>query len=133
MKPQKRILFFDGHCNLCNGFINFVVSRNKKKSFYIASLQGETAQKLLDLRDIQDCSSVILLQPDGQKYYKSSAVIQVLRQMGGFYWLLSGVEILPKFVRDFFYDLIAQNRYNLFGKKHSCRIPTEEERGYFLD
>ena len=128
----KNIVFFDGVCNLCNGFINFLVSRDKTRQFYIASLQGETAQNVLDANDIQSLSSVILYSKDGKKYYQSTAVLKILTQLNTFYKIFYLGFILPRFLRDILYNFVAKNRYRFFGKKEFCRLPTAEEGSFFL-
>lgn len=131
---SRKIVFFDGHCNLCNGFIDFLVTRDKKGQFHIASLQGKTAEKLLTERDRLALESVVLLdEGTGHIAKKSKAVLRILASLGLPYSLMAVFMIVPKFISDIFYDLIAKNRYRLFGHKETCRIPTEEERRYFLE
>lgn len=128
---HEKIIFFDGVCNLCNGFINFVFQYNDNSTLKVASLQGETAKKHLTQADINNLSSVIYLR-NGKKYYQSSAVLYVLKDMGGIFQIFFPLIILPSFFRDVCYDLIAKNRYRLFGKKDHCRLPTPDERERFL-
>ena len=82
--------------------------------------------------DNSNLESVILL--DGESVYsKSTAALKIAKELSGSVKILYPLLILPKFLRDFFYDLIAKNRYKIFGKKDVCRIPTEEEKVKFLD
>lgn len=130
---NKNIIFFDGYCSLCNGFIDFIIRRDKKHFFHISSLQGKAAQIVLSEADINQLSTVILLNAQGKKFYKSKAVFEILLALGGLHRALVVFKILPRFVTDFIYDVVAKNRYRIFGKVQSCRVPTAEERTYFLD
>ena len=133
MAEERKIIFFDGHCNLCDGFIDFIVKRDKKRQFFIASLQGKTAEQLLTDAERAQLSTVIFKDSDGMSFYKSKAVFRIFSHIGGVYSWLSYLRILPRFLTDFFYDRVAKNRYRLFGKKDTCRLPTAEEQQYFLD
>lgn len=128
----RQILFFDGVCGLCNWSIDFVLKRDNERRFQFAPLQGETAQVLLPPADVTNLSSMVLWR-GGQTYKKSSAAVRVLWQLGLF-WRLVGTAIwlIPLPIRNLGYFLIATNRYRLFGKKESCRLPTPEERARFL-
>lgn len=127
------IILFDGVCNLCNGVVNFIIDRDPLKKFQFASLQSEKGQYLLDKFHLSkiDFDSFVLV--DGDVFYqKSTAALVVAKHLNSpwsyFYWFL----FLPKSMRDWFYDLIAKNRYSWFGKKESCRIPTPELKDRFL-
>ncbi len=126
------IIFFDGYCGLCNGFIDFVMERDKKKVFRYATLQGKTAARLLQKEDIENLDSVILFI-DEKTYKKSKAVFRVFTELGGGWKTLSVFDFLPLGLKNFGYDLVAKYRYSLFGKREVCRLPTREERTYFLD
>jgi predicted DCC family thiol-disulfide oxidoreductase YuxK len=128
---KDKIIFFDGVCNLCNGFINFIFSHDKKQIFKVASLQGSTAKSLLSESEIDTLSTVIFYD-QGIKYYRSKAVIKILLLLGPPYNFMGIFLIIPDFLRDLVYKLIASNRYRMFGKKDSCRLPTPEERARFL-
>ncbi|MBO6516042.1 MAG: DUF393 domain-containing protein [Bacteroidia bacterium] len=131
---EHPILFFDGVCNLCNSSVDFVVRNDKRKHFRFAALQSNTAAKLLGDHSINldDPSSFILYQ-NGMIQHKSSAALAVLNKLGFPFSLARIFKVLPLFIRDRVYDLVARNRYRWFGKKETCRFPTEEERGLFLD
>jgi predicted DCC family thiol-disulfide oxidoreductase YuxK len=126
------IIFFDGYCGLCNGFVDFVLLRDKKKQFRFATLQGATAARFLSKEDIENLDSVVVYI-DSQKYRKARAVLRVFSRMGGAWPLLGVFGVLPTFVLDFFYDIVAQNRYAWFGKRDVCRLPSPQERALFLD
>lgn len=126
---NKPIIFFDGICSLCNGFINFLVSIKAHKSFNVASLQGNHAKKLLS--DIN--METIILYEDGKTYIKSEAIFRILKKLCFPWKLIMVFSILPRAFTDMIYEFISKNRYDIFGKKDSCRIPTEEEKSFFLD
>lgn len=128
------IILFDGVCNFCNSTINFLIDRDKKGIFKFAALQSEPGREILKKHNIftlTDFDSVIL-EKDGKLYQKSDAALEIARSMDGLWKLLYGFKILPKFIRDFVYDLVAKNRYRLMGKMDACRLPTPELRARFL-
>ena len=128
----RRILFFDGICGLCNWAIDFVLKRDLKGNFQFAPLQGETARSLLTPEDVSDLNSMVLWV-EGRTYRKSAAAVRVLWQLGPG-WQIAGtlLWLIPLPLRNLAYSLIAQNRYRIFGKKETCRLPTPEERSRFL-
>lgn len=130
---NKNIILFDGVCNLCNSSVDFIIRRDKKGVFKFASLQSELGQAILQENHLpaDDFQSVLLVQ-NGKIYQKSTAALMIARQLSGLWFLMYGFVIVPAFLRNWIYNLIAQNRYKLFGKKESCRMPTPEERGRFL-
>lgn len=133
MNNQRQVLFFDGLCNLCDGFVRFIVERNKANKFYIASIQSNTAKTYLSADEIAHLSTVIFVDRNGIKYYKSRAVFKVLAELGGIYAAFAWLRFLPAGMTNRIYDWVAKNRYKWFGKKDSCRIPTPKERSQFLD
>ena len=132
MNSQKPILFFDGVCNLCNGVVDLLVRHDSQGKLMFASLQGKTAQEYLPEAQRSNLESVVLYD-QGQFYVRSAAVRRVLVHLGGPWKLLLGFYILPEFILDFIYKWIAYHRYDLFGKKETCRVPSAEERARFLD
>jgi len=131
----KKIILFDGVCNLCNGAINFIIKRDKNDVFRYASLQSEVGQKLAKERDIDTSKldTILLIEPGMAYYHKSTAALRIARQLSGGYPLLSVFLIFPKFLRDCVYDIVSRNRYNWFGKKESCMIPTPRLKALFID
>lgn len=129
---MKQILFFDGVCNLCNGFIDFIMKRDREDLFLYSPLQGKKAKSTLPAQKI-DALNTVVLWSQGEIFEKSDAALLVLQQLGGIWWLSKALWIFPKPLRDLAYDLMAKNRYKIFGKKDSCRLPTKEERAKFLD
>lgn len=128
----RTILFFDGVCGLCNQAVDFVLKRDRKKILQFAPLQGETARVLLSPADIDNLNSMVLWV-DGKAYRKSAAAVRILWLLGSGWKVLGTIFcLIPSPLRDVVYSLIAANRYRIFGKKESCRIPTPEERVRFL-
>ncbi len=126
------IVFFDGYCGLCNGFVDFLMARDKQKMFRYATLQGQTATRLLAKEDIANLDSVVLLI-DGKTYKKSQAVFKVFSILGGGWKTFSLFDVLPLSIKNVGYDLVAKYRYAIFGKREMCRLPTPEERSFFLN
>jgi len=129
---QKPIIFFDGVCNLCNGAINFIIDRDKKAYFKFAPLQSKISKKYIPESVIKNTDSIILWEGD-QLHSKSTAALKVARHLDGAWKGLYVLIIIPKFIRDFIYDFIAKNRYKWFGKRDSCRMPTEDIKNRFLE
>lgn len=128
---QKPIVFFDGICHLCNGFVDSIVLRDPQHRFYFAPLQGSTALSKLSANEIKDLDSVVLWQ-NGVTFKRSTAVLKILVGLGGAHRLWSIFFIIPVFFRDWIYGWVAKNRYLWFGQKEMCRLPTPEEREYLL-
>jgi len=131
-EEQKPIIFFDGVCGLCNGFVDIVMKLDRSKQFMFSPLQGETAKKLLSKEHVEDLESVVLYD-NGKVHTKSDAVLEIFNRLGGFLQLWVFTKIIPKNLRDHFYDLAAEQRYKIFGKRDTCRVPTADERKRFLD
>lgn len=133
---DSHIILFDGVCNLCNGFVQFVIKRDKKARFQFASLQSPVAEKLLESYHLSNktMESVILIHKNKNKIWtESSAVLNILRNLNGLYPFLYGFIIIPKGIRDFFYRQISKNRYKWFGKRDACMIPSPEIKKRFLE
>jgi len=130
LTEKSDVIFFDGVCNLCNAFVDFVIHRNSAYRF--SSLQGKTSAQTLPQKMIQDLPSVVLQQGD-QIFTESTAALKVLKSLGGLWSLTSVFLLIPRFLRDPIYRFIARHRYSWFGKRDTCRLPTPEERSRFLD
>jgi predicted DCC family thiol-disulfide oxidoreductase YuxK len=131
---KYNIVFFDGVCNFCNSTVDIIYKRNKKRDLYYSSLQSEFAKEFLGQQGINtnDLDTVIFYS-SGKFYFRSSAILQICKHLNGGYKLLSSFVIIPPFLRDGIYKWIARNRYKFFGKKETCRIPSPEEKQYFLE
>lgn len=134
MNSDHPVILFDGVCHFCNYWVNFIIKRDPKKSFRFASLQSESAKKLLAKNhyDDQHLDTVILIE-NGKIHTHSTAALRICRKLGGAWPLLYGLTIFPRIIRDWVYKLIAKRRYAWFGRSETCRIPTPEERQLFLD
>ncbi len=130
---KHKIVLFDGVCNLCNGAVNHMIRLDKDDRFRFAALQEEAGKKITSEYDI-DTSKVdsIILIDNGKAYVKSTAALHIALYLKHLWPLLYGALIIPRFFRDFVYDIIAKNRYKWFGKKDSCMIPTPELLNKFL-
>lgn len=126
------IVFFDGVCHLCNGYINFLIRLDSKKVMFYSALQGKKASEVLSDSQRLDLKSILYFK-NGKVLEKSSAVIESLFDVSYWFFWIRILYVIPAFIRNFVYDLVAQNRYQLFGKNDLCRIPTAEERKYLLD
>lgn len=133
-KIEQEVLLFDGVCNLCNGAVNFIIDRDPKSHFKFAALQSEFGQEQLAKLgfDQNEFDSLVLLTGD-KIYKKSSAALRIAGKLNGLYPLLKVFLIVPPFIRDGVYDIIARNRYKWFGKRDECRIPTPELRSRFIE
>lgn len=128
------VILFDGVCKFCNYWVNFAIRRDKKKNLRFAALQNEAAQNLLKEFDMEagSLSSVILID-NGRVYTQSSAAFRMYKYLDGGWKLLHIFIVIPKFIRDFIYNIIARNRYKWFGKNDKCMVPTPELEERFLD
>lgn len=127
------LILFDGVCNFCNSSINFIIDHDPEKHFKFAPLQSDIGQGVLRKfnKNTKDFDSVILLK-DNKLYQKSEAALEITKHLSGFWKYLSVFGILPTFFLDFFYNIVAKNRYRIFGKSDSCRMPTPELKERFL-
>lgn len=132
MSDHPTIIFFDGVCNLCNKTVDFFITKDQARKFRYAPLQGRSASEYIGKTATRDLNSVVLYY-EGKSYYKSKAIFKALWILGLPYSLLAIFSMIPTPISDYFYDLIAKNRYRLFGKENTCRIPTPEEKSLFLD
>ena len=130
---NHHIILFDGVCYFCNFWVNFIINRDKNDTYQFAALQSDSGQKLLQEFKINsyDFDSFVLIVND--KYFtKSTAALMISKNLKSIVKLLYPLIIVPEPIRDFFYNLIAKNRYKFFGKRDICRIPTENEKLKFL-
>lgn len=128
------VLLFDGVCNLCNWAVQFIIPRDSEGLIRFAPLQSETGKALLTGHGLPsgDLDSAVLIE-DGSVYRKADAAIRVLELLGWPYSLASAGRLVPKPVRFGFYDIVAANRYDVFGKKDRCMIPDDDVSDRFLE
>jgi predicted DCC family thiol-disulfide oxidoreductase YuxK len=135
LPEHKKIILFDGVCNLCNGFVQFVIKNDKKDSFRFVSLQSELGKSMMSNSTYTTVTldSVVLFDVDSKSYKnKSAAVFEIFYTLNRFKVVLQLASFLPIRCTDFLYKIIARNRYLLFGKKESCLIPTPALSSKFL-
>lgn len=130
---KRKVVFFDGYCKLCNGTINVLMNIDRKKNLYYAPLSGLTAKEFGVLNMLpKDDLSVVYYNGEGKFYFRSDAAIEIMKDSILLGKVLVCLKLIPRSLRDFIYRLIGKNRYRLFGRKESCRIPSEEEKERFL-
>lgn len=130
----KKIILFDGLCNLCEASVQFVIKHDAKDEFRFVSLQSDLGQKILQHIGInpKHIDSTVLYIPGVAYYYKSNAALQIARSLGGFFHFGMLFQAIPTGLRNALYDYIASHRYQWYGKKESCWVPTPELQAKFL-
>lgn len=131
---DKKIILFDGVCNLCDSTVQKVIKADKDDQFRFASLDSEIGQKILDYIgvDRQKTDSIVLYQPGVSYYLKSQAAFKIASYLGLPYVLINIFSVFPKALTDIAYEFIAKNRYKWYGKKESCMIPNQSIKQKFL-
>jgi len=134
LPKNKKIILFDGVCNLCNSSINYVIDHDKKDVFRFISLQSDLGKNIQDYLGIENTSldTIILYIPNEAYYIKSTAALGIIKEFSGVWKLTQIFSIIPTSIRDIVYNFIAKNRYKWYGKQESCRIPTVELKSKFL-
>jgi predicted DCC family thiol-disulfide oxidoreductase YuxK len=130
---RNPIVLFDGVCNFCSSVVRFAISRDPGGIFRFASLQSDAGQCFLNKFDLStdDFDSFVLIE--GHKFFlRSTAVLRLCKKLNGLWPLLYLLIIIPTPIRDFIYNIVAQNRYRWFGKKEECFIPAADIRNRFL-
>lgn len=124
---------FDGVCNLCNSSVQFIIKHDTHKRFVFTSLQSDVSKEiLLQFQNEKNDLSSILLVEKGTIYKESTAVLKIFRHLGKGFPILYVFIIIPPFIRNFLYRIIAKNRYKWFGKKEQCMLPSDEFKNRFL-
>lgn len=127
---NEKILLFDGDCAFCNSSVLFVIKNNSKKNIIFLSLQSDNGKEILDYFDLasKKLDSLVFVE-NGNCYIKSRAALNLAKYLDGYYKMLPSLKIIPAFISDFFYDIVAKNRYLIMGKsKTECKVPNKEER-----
>lgn len=132
--PAEAVILFDGVCNLCNGFVNFVFDRDPTGVFTVGSLQSDSAKQYLEPfpKDPDALDTVVLIE-NGELYTRSTAALRILRRLDAPWPLLYAFIVVPRPLRDWVYNIIAANRYDWFGQRNQCRVPTPELQDRFIE
>jgi len=136
---HKSIILFDGICGLCNRFVRFVIKRDLNNKFLFASLQSNFAKTILQNHGhpTDKLDTLILVnnyQESSEKiFFKAQGALLILKHLGGFWKIFYGFIIFPDFILNFFYKLVANNRYKIFGKYDSCPLPDPNIQSKFID
>ncbi|EAR11928.1 hypothetical protein PI23P_11362 [Polaribacter irgensii 23-P] len=132
---NKKVILFDGVCNLCSTAVTTAIKYDKKNTFLFAAIQSESGKKIIaSLKiDTKKTDAVILYAPGISFDIKSTAALKVMADFGGIWKASKLLWIFPEFFRDIIYDYIAKNRYQWFGKKDHCMVPTAALKAKFLD
>lgn len=130
---NHHIILFDGVCNFCNFWVNFIIDRDENDIYKFAAMQSKAGQKLLQEFELNtsDFDSFVLIINDTH-FTKSTAALKISKELTSIVKVFYPFIFFPQPIRDFFYDLIAKNRYKFFGKRDICRMPTEKEKEKFL-
>lgn len=128
-----QIIYFDGLCVLCNGFVDYLLKHDRNHRYKFASLQGVTAASRLPESMRVEPPPSLVLQVNDHLYTESSAAIRILAGLGALYRGALLLLLVPVPLRNAIYRWVARNRYKWFGKRSVCRLPNEHERPYFLD
>ncbi len=126
---MHKVIVFDGVCLLCHSMVRMLIKWDKKKIFRYTSLQGTFVKQL----EIEEAIDSIILYDEGKLYYKSTAILKILRSLGGMWVVVNVFYLIPTFIRDGIYDLIATYRYRFFGKLESCHMPEAGEERLFIE
>jgi predicted DCC family thiol-disulfide oxidoreductase YuxK len=131
---KRAVLYFDGECNLCNGAVQFFIVRTSGKTLHFASLQGKAGEAMKSrLLPSQQGLDTIVLEINGEFYFKSSAALRACGYLRGFWPMMKVFLVFPGFIRNAVYDLVARNRIKWFGKADQCLMPKPEWKAQFLD
>lgn len=129
----ENLVVFDGVCNICDGWVQFIIRNDKGGKFYFTSAQSRTGAALLESYGYSsvDIETMLFLR-NGKCHTKSDSVIEIFAALGG--WRRAALLLLkvPKRLRDFFYTAVARNRYRIAGRRQSCRIPAPSVAARFI-
>ena len=133
MKNQNPVILFDGICNLCSGWVQFLIRKDTNMKFRFAPIQSETGQRLLHTVGLENSKiETVIYLKENECFRESSAVLEILKDLGGLWTFASVLKLIPGTLRDGFYRFIAKKRYRFFGKRTTCFIPTPENQKRFL-
>lgn len=131
---KPNVILFDGVCNLCSGFVQFVLKNEEQKNILFASLQSKAAQVILRENGLPSHEMNTIVFIENEKIYtKSKAVLKIMDHMKYPWKSMVILKVFPSELSDYIYDLIAKHRYRILGKKDTCWIPTQELKARFLE
>ena len=132
---NKKLVLFDGVCNLCNSSVQFIIRNDKKQIFLFAPLQGKTGQEIISKFSIDTTKtdSILLYSPQDDISTKSTAALKIAKQLKFPVNFLVVFMVIPKFLRNWIYDLIARKRYKWFGRQNECMVPSPDIKAKFLE
>ena len=135
LAKHKKLILFDGICNLCNASVLYVIKRDKANIFIFTPLQSKIGAQIFEAYNVdpKQIDSVALYEPDKGLSYKSTAAIKIASKLEFPSSLLVIFYIIPVFIRNLVYDYIAKNRYKWYGKRESCMVPSSELEDKFLE
>ena len=129
---MRSIVLFDGVCNFCSDSVNFIIRHDTSNKFVFAPLQSEKGLELRAKYGIEDNIDSIVLIEDDRAFTRSTGALRIAKRLGGIWAVAYALIIIPRPIRDYFYELFAKYRYRWFGKKDECMLPTPEIRARFL-
>lgn len=131
---NKKIILFDGVCNLCDESVQFIIKHDKKDVFRFVALQSDLGLKIINHIGINTSKndSIILYEPGSSYHFKAEAALLIAKELSGIYALIGYLNFIPSSIKNTVYDYIAKNRYKWYGKKEACMIPTAELKAKFL-
>jgi predicted DCC family thiol-disulfide oxidoreductase YuxK len=134
LPKDKKIILFDGVCNLCDRTVQFIIQNDKKDIFRFVPLQSELGVAILKHIGVsrEHIDSIILYEPGIAYYFKAEAAFQIVKELNTWHRYLHYFQFLGNFTNSI-YDYVAQNRYKWYGKKESCMIPTPDIKAKFLE
>lgn len=131
---DRALVLFDGVCNLCNGAVNFIIDRDPDGTVCFAPLQSDVGERVLAERNEIDTSrDTIVLVEKGEVFVRSTAALRIAWHLSGLWPLLYASTIVPRALRDAVYNWIARHRYDWFGRREQCRLPTPALKDRFLE
>lgn len=133
-KTKHIIVLFDGVCNLCSSSVNFIIKRDKNDLFRFVATQTAAGEQLSKLYGVSPISNdTLIVIEDGKVFTKSTAALRVAKRLSGLWPAFIVLYAAPRFIRDYFYNLIAKNRYKWFGKQDTCIMPSPDVRSKFIE
>ncbi len=131
----KKIILFDGVCNLCEASVQFVIKYDTKDVFRFVALQSDLGIAIVKHIGLEskNIDSIILYEPGIAYNYKSAAALEIAKNLGGFFHFGTIFRLIPNGLRNLLYDYVAKNRYQWYGKKEYCLVPTLELKSKFLE